>query len=155
MSGAKVNPSCYPLRPLRPRATPFPEEISILGVIYGVLMWADMNAATPLWGVGTLCVSLGGAERWPSVVRVLRTALPAHARTPRRQVRKCVPQRDVATDTKLQLDAPEFPRASGEPATTHARQEIILKCAKIALIQQKPSGLETTCTNICITSQIK
>ena len=37
--------ACYPLRH---RTTPFPEEKSILGVIYGVLRWADMNAATPL-----------------------------------------------------------------------------------------------------------
>jgi hypothetical protein len=41
----KVNPSCC--SPC-PRTTPFPEEKSILGVTYGVLLWADMNAATPL-----------------------------------------------------------------------------------------------------------
>jgi hypothetical protein len=41
----KVNPSCC--SPC-PRTTPSPEEKSILGVIYGVLLWADMNAATPL-----------------------------------------------------------------------------------------------------------
>ena len=33
---------------LRPRTTPFPEENYKLGVIYGVLLWADMNAAAPL-----------------------------------------------------------------------------------------------------------
>ena len=32
---------------LRPRTTPPPEGKSILGVICGVLLWADMNAATP------------------------------------------------------------------------------------------------------------
>ena len=34
--------------PLRPRTTPSPEEKIILGVIYGVLLWAGMNAAAPL-----------------------------------------------------------------------------------------------------------
>ena len=45
----KENSSCCPLRP---HNTPYPEGKSILGVIYGVLLWADMNAATPLgtWG---------------------------------------------------------------------------------------------------------
>ena len=33
--------------PLRPHATPFPEETPMLGVIHGVLLWAGMNAATP------------------------------------------------------------------------------------------------------------
>ena len=38
--------------PLRLRTTPFTEEKIILGVIYGVLLWVDMNTATPLgvWG---------------------------------------------------------------------------------------------------------
>ena len=36
----KANSSCCPYA--------FQVEISILGVIYGVLLWADMNAATPL-----------------------------------------------------------------------------------------------------------
>ena len=40
----KANPSCCPLHP---RTTPFSEEISILGVIQGVLLWAGMNAVTP------------------------------------------------------------------------------------------------------------
>ena len=40
----KVNVSCCTLRP---RTTPSLEEKSILGVLYGVLLWADMNAATP------------------------------------------------------------------------------------------------------------
>ena len=43
-TGRKVNVSCCTLRP---RTTPSPEENSILGVMYGVLLWADMNAATP------------------------------------------------------------------------------------------------------------
>ena len=41
----KVNASCCPLQP---HTTPFPEDTSILGVIYGVVLLADMNAATPL-----------------------------------------------------------------------------------------------------------
>ena len=53
----KANPSCCPLCP---RTTPFPEEESILGVIYGVLLWADMNAATPLGAWGRSVVSLMG-----------------------------------------------------------------------------------------------
>ena len=36
----------------RPRTTPSPEENSILGVMYGVWLWADMNAATPLGSPG-------------------------------------------------------------------------------------------------------
>ena len=40
------------LLPPAPRTSPFPEEKSMLGVIYRVLLLADMNAATPLgaWG---------------------------------------------------------------------------------------------------------
>ena len=44
---------------LFPRTTPFPEEKSIPGVIYGVLLWADMNAATPLGARGCCVISLG------------------------------------------------------------------------------------------------
>ena len=51
----KTNPSCCPLRP---RTTPFPEENAILGVIYGVLLWLDMNAATPLGAWGRSVMSL-------------------------------------------------------------------------------------------------
>ena len=40
----EVNVSCCTPRP---RATPFPEGSSILGIIYQVLLWADMNTATP------------------------------------------------------------------------------------------------------------
>ena len=54
----KVNSSCCPLRS---RTTPFPEDKSILGVIYGVLLWADMNAATPLGARGRCVISLGAA----------------------------------------------------------------------------------------------
>ena len=52
------------LPPLRPRTTPFPEEKSIPGVICGVLLWADMNAATPLgaWG----CSGIGSAHSHPA-----------------------------------------------------------------------------------------
>ena len=35
-------------------STPFPRGKSTLGVIYGVLLWADMNAATPLGRRGAL-----------------------------------------------------------------------------------------------------
>ena len=42
----------FELLPPAPPYYPFPRGKSILGVIYGVLLWADMNAATPLgaWG---------------------------------------------------------------------------------------------------------
>ena len=52
----KVNVSCCTLRP---RTTPSPEENSILGVMYGVLLWADMNTATPLGARGRSVI--GGA----------------------------------------------------------------------------------------------
>ena len=45
-----------------PRTTPFPEEKSILGVIYGVLLWADMNAATPLGAWGRSVIPLDGTK---------------------------------------------------------------------------------------------
>ena len=41
----KVHSSCCPLCP---RTIPSPEERTLQGVMYGVLLWADMNAATPL-----------------------------------------------------------------------------------------------------------
>ena len=41
----KATSSCTPLPP---HTTSFPEEKSTLEVIYGVLLWADMSAATPL-----------------------------------------------------------------------------------------------------------
>ena len=52
----KENSSCGPLRP---HTTPFLEEKSIPGVIYGVLLWAGMNAATPLGPRGRSAMSLG------------------------------------------------------------------------------------------------
>ena len=55
-TASKVNSSCCPLRP---RTTPFPEQNSILGLTYGVLLWADMNAATPLGAWGRSVISLG------------------------------------------------------------------------------------------------
>ena len=55
-----VNSGCCPLRP---RTTPSPEERSILGVIYGVLLWADMNAATPLGAWGRYVISLAVADQ--------------------------------------------------------------------------------------------
>ena len=45
----KDNPSCCTLRP---RTTPSPEEKSMLGLMYGVLLWASINAATPLGARG-------------------------------------------------------------------------------------------------------
>ena len=50
----KVKFSCCPLRP---RTTPFPEEKSILGVTHRVLLWTDMNAATPLGARGRFVIS--------------------------------------------------------------------------------------------------
>ena len=47
---------------MRHRTTPFPEVKSILGVIYGVLLWADMNAATPLGAWGRSGMSLDRAH---------------------------------------------------------------------------------------------
>ena len=47
-----ANASCCTLRP---RTTPSLEENSMLGVIYGVLLWADMNAATPGGGAQRSC----------------------------------------------------------------------------------------------------
>ena len=57
-AAAKVNVSCCTLRP---RTTPSPEENSILGVIYGVLLWTDMNAATPLGVRGRSALCAGSA----------------------------------------------------------------------------------------------
>ena len=47
------------LPPAPPYATRFTEENSILGVIYGVLLWADMNAAAPPGAWGRSTMSLG------------------------------------------------------------------------------------------------
>ena len=46
----------FQLLPLHFHTTPFPEEKSVLRVLYGVLLWAGMNAATPLgaWGRGSV-----------------------------------------------------------------------------------------------------
>ena len=46
----------FQLLPPAPPYYPFPEGKSTLGVIYGVSLWADMNAATPLraWGRSVL-----------------------------------------------------------------------------------------------------
>ena len=52
---AKANSSCCTLHP---RTTPFPEEKSMLGLIYGVLLWADMDAATPPGALGPSVISL-------------------------------------------------------------------------------------------------
>ena len=43
----------------QPHTTPFTEEKSILGVTYGVLLWADTNAATPLGAWACSVMSLG------------------------------------------------------------------------------------------------
>ena len=53
----KVTSSCCTLRP---NTTPFPEGKPIPGVIYGGLLWADMNAATPLGAWGRSMMSLAG-----------------------------------------------------------------------------------------------
>ena len=46
-----INPSCCPLLP---PYYPITRWNSIPGVIYGVLLWADINAATPLGAWGAL-----------------------------------------------------------------------------------------------------
>ena len=51
-SPSRVNASCC-----RPRTTPFPEKKSVLGVIHGVLLWTDMNTATPLGARGRSVIS--------------------------------------------------------------------------------------------------
>ena len=60
----QVNPSCCTLRP---RTTPSPEENSILGVIYVVLLWADMNTATPLGARGRSVIGGGNAVPKPTL----------------------------------------------------------------------------------------
>ena len=55
LAGLKENSCCCPLHP---HTTPFQEEKYILGVIYGGLLWADMNAATPLGAWGRSVMSL-------------------------------------------------------------------------------------------------
>ena len=47
-----------PPAPPAPLYYPFPTGKSILGVIYGVLLWADMHAATPLRAWGRSVISL-------------------------------------------------------------------------------------------------
>ena len=54
----KVNASCYTLRPC---TTPFLWEIAIPWVIYIVLLWADMNAATPPGSRGRSALCAGAA----------------------------------------------------------------------------------------------
>ena len=84
----KVNSSCCPLHP---RTTPFPEEKSILGVICEVLLWADMNDATPLGAWGRSMMSLERAHtatnvKVPCIIQVgsyLATQQPATVQHPR------------------------------------------------------------------------
>ena len=59
---ARQNQAAAPCAPVLPY---FPEEKSILGVIYGVLLWADMNAATPLGAWGRSVMSLEGPRGCP------------------------------------------------------------------------------------------
>ena len=42
---------------------PFPRGKSILGVTYGFLLWADMNAATPLGAWGRSVIAVGTVVR--------------------------------------------------------------------------------------------
>ena len=51
------------LLPPAPPYYPIPRGKSILGVIYGVLLWADMNAATPLGAWGRSVISLDRCTR--------------------------------------------------------------------------------------------
>ena len=65
------------LPPAPPYYYPIPRGNSILGVIYGVLLWADMNAATPLGHGGALYFRLwwqhrSAWERMGPCARVLR-----------------------------------------------------------------------------------
>ena len=62
-----ANSSCAPCAP---RTTALPEGKPILGVIYGVLQWADMNAATPLCNVPCTLISHWG--RVGSVMSLVR-----------------------------------------------------------------------------------
>ena len=78
----KVNSSCCPLRP---RTTPFPEENSILGVLYGVLLWVDMNAATPLGAWGRSVISLAGLRCIPR--SLTKHIIPYHSLRLRMEVR--------------------------------------------------------------------
>ena len=70
----KANPRCYPLRP---RTTPSPEEKSIPGVIYGVFLWVDMNAATPLGAWGRSVISLENAAYGTDVPSLYNGSLRA------------------------------------------------------------------------------
>ena len=77
-----ANACCYTLRP---RTTPPPEENSILGVIYAVLLWADMNAATPPGSRGRSALCAGVLHQQHQLgthhrtVVVLRVGVPAAA----------------------------------------------------------------------------
>ena len=53
-----IYPSCCPLHPVRPLSCRSQRENPILGVTYGVLLWADMNAANLLGAWGRLVISL-------------------------------------------------------------------------------------------------
>ena len=64
---SKANPSCCPLRPAPPYY-PFPRGKFILGVIYGVLLWGNMKAATPLGAWGRSVFSLEWSKRVPPLV---------------------------------------------------------------------------------------
>ena len=69
----KANPSCIPPCP---RTTPSTEEKSIRGVIYGVLLWADMNAATLLWARVRSFIPLEGHHpRRPSTLRARQSQI--------------------------------------------------------------------------------
>ena len=63
----KVNSSCCPLS--APPYYPFPRGKYILGVIYGVSLWPDMNAGTPLGALGRSVMSLERAKRGAFLVR--------------------------------------------------------------------------------------
>ena len=47
-NGSEEQGNSQLLLPPAPPYYPFPRRKSILGVTYGVLLWADMNTATPL-----------------------------------------------------------------------------------------------------------
>ena len=68
VQGSRQTPAAAPCAPVLPHLL---EENSILGVIYGVVLWADMNAATPLGARGRSVMSLACvAYSWCVCVRM-------------------------------------------------------------------------------------
>ena len=62
LCAVRVTPAAAPCAPVLLHSQ---SKISILGVIYGVLLWADMNAATPLGALGRSVISLADSGSVP------------------------------------------------------------------------------------------